>query len=82
MPKFNSNFSLNPKDIELIELGLRALREHYDVIDELSKGVSPNSDSIREKDLMLKQINEVLGKIDNQKITYSQANPHKGVPLG
>ncbi len=82
MSKFNSNFCFNPKDIKLIELGLRALSEHYDVIDELSKGISPNSDSVKEKDQMLKQINEVLGKIENQKITYSQVHPHKGVPLG
>ena len=82
MSKFNSNFSFNPRDIELIELGLRTLRKHYDVIDDLSKGVSPNSDSIRAKDQMLKQINEVLGKIENKKITFSQVHPHKGVPLG
>lgn len=82
MSKFNSNFKFNPRDIGLIELGLRALREHYDVIDDLSKGISPDSDSVKAKDRMLKQINEVLGKIDNQKIPYSQAHPHKGVPLG
>ncbi len=82
MSKFNSNFSFNPKDIELIELGLRTLRKHYDVIDDLFKGASPESDSVRAKDLKLKQINEVLGKIENQKIFYSQTHPHKGVPLG
>ena len=82
MSKYNSDFSFNPRDIELIEQGLRVLSVRYDVIDDLFKGASPESDSVRAKDLKLKQINEVLGKIENRKIFYSQTHSHKGVPLG
>lgn len=79
---YNNNFSFNPRDIELIELGLRTLSEHYDVFVDLKKGATLESDCVKAKDHKLKQINEVLGKIHNQKIFYSQTHPHKGVPLG
>jgi len=80
--RYNSNFSFNPRDIELIEEGLKTLSEHYDYLVDLTKGASLESDSVRAKDHKLREINEVLGKIYNQKIIYSQAHPHKGVPLG
>lgn len=79
---YNNNFSFNPKDIELIELGLRTLSEHYDIFVDLKNGATLESDCVKVKDHKLKQINEVLGKIHNQKIFYSQTHPHKGVPLG
>lgn len=79
---YNNSFSFNPKDIELIEQGLRMLSKHYNLLADLKSGASPGSESVKKKDYKLKQINEVLGKIHNQKIFYSQTHPHKGVPLG
>jgi len=79
---YNNNFSFNPKDIELIELGLRALSGQYDIFVDLKKGATLESDSVKAKDHKLKQIKEVLAKIHNQKIFYSQIHRHKGIPLG
>ena len=79
---YNNNFSFNPKDIELIEQGLRTLSENFDVLGDIKNGASLGSDTVKAKDTKLKQINQVLGKIHNQKIFYSQTHPHKGVPLG
>ncbi len=79
---YNNTFSFNPKDIELIEQGLRTLSEHYDLLADLKSGASLESESVKKKDHKLKQINEVLGKIHNQKVFYSQTHPHKGIPLG
>ncbi len=79
---YNNSFSFNPKDIELIEQGLRALSKHNNLLADLKTGASHESESIKKKDQKLKQINEVLGKIHNQKVFFSQTHPHKGVPLG
>jgi hypothetical protein len=79
---YNNNFSFNPKDIALIEEGLRTLSEHHDTIMMIRDGEGANSGAIECKDKKLKQVNELLGKIYNQKIFYSQTHNHDGVPLG
>lgn len=79
---YNNNFSFNPKDIALIEEGLRTLSEHHDTIMMLREGPDADHGAIESKDKKLKQVNELLGKIYNQKIFYSQAHAHEGVPLG
>ncbi len=79
---YNNNFSFNPKDIALIEEGLRTLSEHHDTIMMLREGEGVDTSAIESKDKKLKQVNELLGKIYNQKIFYSQTHCHEGVPLG
>ena len=79
---YNNNFSFNPKDIALIEEGLRKLSEHHDTIMMVRDESSADRSTIETKDKKLKQVNELLGKIYNQKIFYSQTHSHEGVPLG
>ena len=79
---YNNNFSFNPKDIELIEYGLRSLGEHYDLVSAMNHGEAPQSDSFKDKNSKLKEINQLLGKIHNKKIFYSQTHRAKNVPLG
>lgn len=79
---YNNNFSFNPKDIALIEEGLRTLSEHHDTILMIRDGDATDLGAIETKDKKLKQVNELLGKIYNQKIFYSQTHSHDGVPLG
>ena len=79
---YNNNFSLNPKDIALIEEGLRTLSEHHDTIMMLQDVAACDPELIDLKTKKLKQVNELLGKIYNQKIFYSQTHKHDDVPLG
>jgi hypothetical protein len=79
---YNNNFSFNPKDIALIEEGLRTLSEHHDTIMMIRDGDGADFGAIETKVRKLKQVNELLGKIYNQKIFYSQTHSHDGVPLG
>ena len=79
---YNNNFSFNPRDIALIEEGLRKLSEHHDTIVMMRDENDADRGTIETKDKKLKQVNELLGKIYNQKIFYSQAHSHEGVPLG
>lgn len=80
---YNNNFSFNPKDIALIEEGLRTLSEYHDTIMLLMRdGDAADPGAIEVKDRKLRQVNELLGKIYNQKIFYSQIHSHDGVPLG
>ncbi|MGH8499470.1 MAG: hypothetical protein ACRERV_11790 [Methylococcales bacterium] len=46
------------------------------------EGEGSDPSAIESKDKKLKQVNELLGKIYNQKIFYSQIHCHEGVPLG
>jgi hypothetical protein len=73
MSKYNDKFTLNPDDLELIENALES-----QVSQQLQSAVtgsdSEGSDAVR-------QIRQLLGKLHNQKVFYSHANP--GVcPLG
>ena len=92
---YNNSFSFNPKDIALIEEGLRALSEHHDTIMMISQATlvkcsrfiddaetADQSAVIESKEGKIREVNELLGKIYNQKIFYSQTHEHEGVPLG
>lgn len=80
---YNNSFSFNPKDIALIEEGLRALSEHHDTIMMISHAETADQNAVIEsKGRKIRGINELLGKIYNQKIFYSQTHEHDGVPLG
>jgi len=76
VPKFNEDFKLNIRDIELIELALR---------EQLSNLASVNllevSGEHRGNDQIIEELHGLLGKLSNKKIYYSQAN-QTGVPLG
>lgn len=80
--KYNNSFSFNPRDIELIEEGLRTLSEHHDTIMLIREGDSADKKALAGKEKKLKDVNELLGKIYNQKVFYSQTHSHDGVPLG
>ena len=80
---YNNSFSFNPKDIALIEEGLRTLSEHHDTIMMISRGETADQSAVIEsKEGKIREVNELLGKIYNQKIFYSQTHEHEGVPLG
>lgn len=82
--KYNENFQLNPKDIELIEEALRTSLEHLahdtmmigDAIDASDKEL------VASKNTKVKQVNQLLGKLHNKNIFYSQTHRKEGVPLG
>lgn len=71
MSNYRDNFELNMKDIEIIENALRS------EIRNQTKHVEGG----RHHDQKIKALNEVLGKIHNQKIWYGQVH-RTGVPLG
>ncbi|MFT5259400.1 MAG: hypothetical protein ACI9J2_002184 [Saprospiraceae bacterium] len=64
MPKYNDNFSLDIKDIDLIETALRCLWAEESVNQDMSAPSSPK----------IKNIHKLLGKIGSQKIHYSEVN--------
>ncbi|NKB63864.1 MAG: hypothetical protein GKR95_17700 [Gammaproteobacteria bacterium] len=76
MPKYNDSFNLNVEDIELIEQALRA--EIGNILRPVDSDDIGFSSPCPEK---VQKMNGLLGKIHNQKIFYSVANPG-GVPLG
>jgi len=80
MPGYNSNFELSVEDIDLIESALRQTKS------ELSARAIPEvlqhdkaDDSIREADETLRRINDLLGRLHNQKIFY---RPRRGAYIG
>jgi hypothetical protein len=76
MPKYNQEFVLNPKEIDLIEHAVR------DQIAKLSlANVSANFNGSEPSERKIKELNELLGKLHNKKIWWGQVHP-TGVPLG
>jgi hypothetical protein len=73
MSKYNDKFSLNPADLELIE---RALETQVSMELQPAGAATENAgcESVR-------RIRQLLGKLHNQKVFYSHANPD-GSPLG
>ena len=71
MSRYNDKFTLNPGDLELIENALES---------QVNQQLSPAGDGDAEVDTV-HRIRELLGKLHNQKVFYSHANPN-GVPLG
>ena len=82
--KYNEDFKLNPKDIEFIEEGLRALLHNLSheamSLADSTDGVS--QEMARTIDTKGKQINLLLGKLHDKKVFYSQVHRKEGVPLG
>ena len=73
MSKFSDRFHLNPDELELIENSLRQLMHMYS--DDI------HHDAHHEHHHKVRSLNELLGKLHNQKIFYSQVN-RTGVPAG
>ncbi len=71
MSRYNDKFTLNPGDLELIENALES---------QVNQQLSPAVEGDAEVDTV-HRIRELLGKLHNQKVFYSHANPN-GVPLG
>jgi hypothetical protein len=75
MARYNEFFQLNPRDIALIEEALREqiarlVEETFTLVVTPQKG-----------DREIHTLRELLGKLHNQKIWYSQVH-HTGVPRG
>ncbi len=82
--KYNEDFKLNPKDIEFIEEGLRALLHN---LSHEAMSLASSTDGASQKisrtiDTKGKQINLLLGKLHDKKVFYSQVHRKEGVPLG
>lgn len=76
MANYNDSFSLTTKDIALIE---NALRVQINVLSNAN--LPTGSSDERENHKKMMALEELLGKIHNQKIWYGQVH-HTGVPLG
>ena len=68
---YNKSFNLTPQDIELIETALRnkLLRRAQSRMAHTESTIQdPNTlDSVKEIDAEIKEINELLGRLHNQK---------------
>lgn len=73
MAKYHEHFRLSPGDLELIE---RALRTEI----ALHTRVQPHETEFNEARKKARALNDVLGKLFNQKIFYAQVND-TGVPV-
>jgi hypothetical protein len=76
MAKYNESFKLNTKDIALIE---EALREEVAILAH--ENFTFVAGSAKANDRKIHALEELLGKLHNQKIWYGQVH-HTGVPLG
>ncbi|UZD91642.1 hypothetical protein [Cognatishimia activa] len=71
MADFNTSFELNVEDVELIEMALRktkALMARPDLDETLGE------DAIQDRDQTLHQIQDLLGRMHNQKVFYRPKN--------
>lgn len=71
MGRYNDKFTLDPGDLELIEQALES---------QVTMRLTPGAEQEAEMDIV-HRIRQLLGKLHNQKIFYSHANPG-GCPLG
>jgi hypothetical protein len=69
-------YKLNIRDIELIE---NAVRDRISALSQIN--LSPSVPVFKENDGRIRQFEELLGTLYNQKVWYSQVH-HTGVPLG
>lgn len=76
MSRYNENFTLNPKEIDLIE---HAIREQISRLSTANLSANPVVGSSH--DALIKDLHELLGKLHNKKIWYGQVH-ETGVPLG
>lgn len=65
MPRYNKNFELSIEDIDIIE---NALKNKMELLSK-QKLVEDDS-SVKEVENKIKDINDLLGRIHNQKIWY------------
>ena len=72
MPKYREHFRLSPADLELIEDALRSAIANHTPID-------PTDDNFEVSRQRQRRLNEVLGKLYNQKVFYAQVHP-TGIP--
>jgi len=75
MPKYNDKFTLDTRDVELIEQALRVLWS------EDEKKIPTNQSFPVKTTERIKNIHNLLGKISSQKIYYSEVN-RTSCPLG
>ncbi|MFT4580883.1 MAG: hypothetical protein ACI915_001537 [Gammaproteobacteria bacterium] len=73
MAKYHEHFRLSPSDLELIE---QAIRTEI----AIHTRVRPNESEFDESRKKTRALNDVLGKLFNQKIFYAQVND-TGVPV-
>lgn len=66
MPKYNRNFELTLSDIDLIEAALNVVTRDLSLGREGARALLPKV----EGDDHVTQINELLGRLHNQKIFY------------
>ena len=75
MPKYNDKFNLNIHDVDLIEKALRTLWS------EEEKTISTDPVFPIKTTQRIRDIHNLLGKISNQKIYYSEVN-RTSCPIG
>ncbi len=80
MPGYNTSFELTVEDMELIEDALRSTKQSLNtaVMDQDADPIRPD-ESTRELDASMKQINDLLGRLHNQKNFY---RPKTGAYIG
>ncbi|MCR9158439.1 MAG: hypothetical protein NXH80_14450 [Rhodobacteraceae bacterium] len=80
MPSYNKNFELTVEDMELIEDALRTTKRSLNtvVIDQDADPLRP-CENTREVDASMKRINDLLGRLHNQKNFY---RPKSGAYIG
>ena len=66
MPKYNRNFDLTLSDIDLIEAALRLVKRDLSLGREGARALLPAV----EEDDHVTEINDLLGRLHNQKIFY------------
>jgi hypothetical protein len=73
MAKYREHFRLSIDDLELIERAIRVEMSMYALVE-------PEHADFEVARQKTRELNEVLGKLFNQKVFYSQVNP-TGVPV-
>ncbi|MBM2320493.1 MULTISPECIES: hypothetical protein [Marivita] len=80
MPGYNKNFELTVEDMELIEDALRTTKRslNSEVLSQDADPLRP-CENTREVDVSMKRINDLLGRLHNQKNFY---RPKSGAYIG
>lgn len=80
MPGYNTKFDLTVEDMELIEDALRTTKRSLNsaVIEQAADPLRP-CENTRDVDASMKRINDLLGRLHNQKKFY---RPKSGAYIG
>lgn len=80
MPGYNTSFDLTVEDMELIETALRDTKRSLssELMDQADDPMRPCEDT-RDLDASVKQINDLLGRLHNQKVFF---RPRTGAYVG